>query len=153
MDPNSLTYNVEAQEDDGSCVYAYDIALGFWDIVPDCEEIDILGQQISLNDQLPDSIEVQGSGDGSLFIDFAGTQLSGEIDYSGVITVPNQTTQVDFGLGFPLDIDVQGEPQTPTGWNYSFVNTMYDSWGWSDAGGNSLWQWTFPSLTITFFII
>ena len=108
MDPNSLTYNVEAQEDDGSCVYAYDIALGFWDIVPDCEEIDILGQQISLNEQLPDSVEVQGSGGGSLFIDFAGTQLSGEIDYSGVITVPNQTTQVDFGLGFPLDIDVQG---------------------------------------------
>ena len=108
MDPNSLTYNVEAQEDDGSCVYAYDIALGFWDIVPDCEEIDILGQQISLNDQLPDSIEVQGSGDGSLFIEVAGTQLSGEIDYSGGITVPNQTTQVDFGLGFPLDIDVQG---------------------------------------------
>ena len=48
-----------------------------------------------------------------------------------------------------LDVDVQGDPQTPTGWNYSFVVTMGDSWGWSDAAGGSLWQLTFPSLTIS----
>lgn len=106
MDPTSLTYNTEAQEDDGSCVYAYDIALGVWDIVPDCEEIDVLGQTISLSDQLPDSIEVQGAGDNSLFIDVAGTQISGDISYDGIITVSPQTAQVD--LGIPLDIQVEG---------------------------------------------
>ena len=48
-----------------------------------------------------------------------------------------------------LDVSVQGDPQTPTGWNYSFVARMDDSWAWSDEGGNSLWQWTFPSLSIS----
>ena len=82
MDPNSMTYNSEAQKDDGSCIYAYDIAQGIWNITPNCEEIDILGQTISLNDQLPESIEVQGEENNVLFIDIDGTVVSGEIDYS-----------------------------------------------------------------------
>ena len=48
-----------------------------------------------------------------------------------------------------LDLEVQGDPQTPTGWNYSFVAPMNDSWSWNDPGGNSLWQTTFPSLTLS----
>ena len=48
-----------------------------------------------------------------------------------------------------LDLEVQGDPQTPTGWNYSFVAPMNDSWSWSDPGANSLWQTTFPSLTLS----
>ena len=48
-----------------------------------------------------------------------------------------------------LDVDVQGAPQTETGWNYSFVARMDNSWAWSDEGGNSLWQWTFPSLAVS----
>ena len=48
-----------------------------------------------------------------------------------------------------LDLEVQGDPQTPTGWNYSFVASMNDSWSWNDPGGNSLWQSTFPSLTLS----
>jgi len=109
MDPNSMTYNSEAQKDDGSCIYAYDIAQGIWNITPNCEEIDILGQTISLNDQLPESIEVQGAGDNSLFIDIDGTQVSGEIDNMGNITVNPQTVQIDPGLGFPLDVEIEGD--------------------------------------------
>ena len=108
MDPNSMTYNSEAQKDDGSCIYAYDIAQGIWNITPNCEEIDILGQTISLNDQLPESIEVQGAGDNSLFIDIDGTQVSGEIDNMGNITVNPQTVQIDPGIGTTLDVDVEG---------------------------------------------
>ena len=53
MDPNSMTYNPEAKKDDGSCIYAYDIALGSWNIDPDCDSIDLgLGDPILLNDQL-----------------------------------------------------------------------------------------------------
>ena len=34
MDPNSMTYNPEAKKDDASCIYAYDIAQGIWNINP-----------------------------------------------------------------------------------------------------------------------
>ena len=96
MDPNSMTYNSEAQKEDGSCIYAYDIAQGTWNINPDCEELSIpvIGT-ISLDDQLPESIEVQGAGDNSLFIDIDGTQVSGDIDNMGNITVNPQTVQID----------------------------------------------------------
>ena len=109
MDPNSMTYNSEAKKDDGSCVYAYDIAQGTWNITPDCDEIDILGQTLSLDDQLPESIEVQGAIDNSLFIDIDGTQVSGNIDNMGNITVDPQTVQVDPGLGFTLDVEIDGD--------------------------------------------
>ena len=135
MDPNSLNYNPEAQVDDGSCIdpvegcldplainydieanvsdesclYAYDIAQGIWNIDPYCEEIDIFGQTISLDDQLPESIEVQGAGDNSLFIDIDGTQVSGDIDKDGNITVNPQTVQIDPGLGVPLDVEIEGD--------------------------------------------
>ena len=110
MDPNSMTYNSEAQKDDGSCIYAYDIAQGTWNINPDCEELSIpvIGT-ISLDDQLPESIEVQGAGDNSLFIDIDGTQVSGDIDNMGNITVNPQTVQIDPGLGLPLDVEIEGD--------------------------------------------
>ena len=109
MDPNSMTYNPDAKKDDGSCVYAYDIAQGTWNITPNCEEVNIpvIGT-ISLDDQLPESIEVQGSGDNSLFIDIDETQVSGYIDNDGNITVQLQTVQIDPGLGFDLDVDIEG---------------------------------------------
>ena len=109
MDPNSMTYNSEAKKDDGSCVYAYDIAQGTWNITPDCEELSIpvIGT-ISLDDQLPESIVVQGAGDNSLFIVFNETQVSGDIDNMGNITVNPQTVQIDPGLGFDLDVDIEG---------------------------------------------
>ena len=109
MDPNSMTYNSEAQKDDGSCVYAYELAQGTWMIIPNCDELNIpLVGSISLDDQLPESIMVQGAGNNSLFIDIDGTQVTGDIDPMGNITVNNQTIQIDPGLGFPLDVEVVG---------------------------------------------
>jgi len=46
-------------------------------------------------------------------------------------------------------LDNPGDPQTATGWNYSYVADMHDTWAWTDAGGNSFWQWTFPSLAFS----
>ena len=117
MDPNSMTYNSEAQKDDGSCVYAYDIAQGIWNIDPDCEELSIPpiplilpdGMEISLDDQLPESIVVQGAGDNLLFIDIDGTQVSGDIDKDGNITVENQTVSLDPGLGVPIPVNIEGD--------------------------------------------
>ncbi len=59
MDDLAINYVYIATADDSTCLYAYDLVLGVWDIDPDCEEIDILGQVVLLNDQLPESIDVQ----------------------------------------------------------------------------------------------
>ena len=44
IDVNSLTFNPDAQVDDGSCVFAFDLAQGTWNIEPECDEINILGR-------------------------------------------------------------------------------------------------------------
>ncbi len=46
------------------------------------------------------------------------------------------------------NLDNPGAPQTPTGWNYSFVGSTMDTWGWNDAAGNSYWQIAFPTLAL-----
>ena len=107
-DSAAMNFNATATANDGSCIFAYDIAQGVWNITPDCEEIDILGQTISLNDQMPESVDIQGAGNNTLFIDMNGTQVTGEIDNDGNITVPQQTVSIDMGMG-PMDIDVEGD--------------------------------------------
>lgn len=104
-----FNFNTDANTDDGSCLSSFDVALGEWDINPDCEEytIPVIGTTISLNDQLPESIEVMGNDD-ILFIEIGDTEVNGTIDNSGVITVPTQTVAIDMGFG-PMDIDVEGD--------------------------------------------
>ena len=107
-DGNAINFNVLANLDDGGCIYAYDIALGVWHISPECEEIDILGQVILLDDQLPDSIDVQGSNNQTLFIYISETQVSGTIDNSGNIIITEQTVSIDFGFGIPIPVQISG---------------------------------------------
>ena len=40
-DANAMNYLSSANTSDGSCIFAYDIAQGFWDIVTTCEELNI----------------------------------------------------------------------------------------------------------------
>ena len=108
MDMTAWNYNVLANTDDGSCMYAYGIALGVWDINPYCEEIDILGQIISLDDQLPESIDVQGAVDETLFIFIGEAQVSATIDNFGNIIVAEQTASIDAGFGFPIPVQIYG---------------------------------------------
>lgn len=109
MDPNSLTFNADAQEDDGSCVYAFDLAQGTWNITPECDDIEIpLVGTISMDEQLPDSIQVQAEGNSTLYIEINTMTMNGEIDYLGNITVEEQTISLDFGLGVPTDVQVEG---------------------------------------------
>ena len=108
-DSTAMNYQSDATSDDGSCILAYDIAQGVWNISPDCEDytIPIIGTTISLNDQLPETIDVQGAGDNSLYIEIGDTQVNGIIDYDGNIEVSKQTISLDMGFG-PMDIDVEG---------------------------------------------
>ena len=108
-DANAMNYLVSANTNDNSCIYAYDLAQGVWNITPNCEEytIPVIGTTISLNDQLPETIDVQGAGNNLLYIEIGDTQVNGTIDNDGNITVPEQTVSLDMGFG-PMDIDVEG---------------------------------------------
>ena len=114
-DSAAMNFQSAVTSNDGSCIYAYDMAIGIWNIDPDCEEytIPIVGTTIALNDQMPETIDVQGNGDNSLFIDMNGTQVSGNIDNDGNITVPPQTVSIDVGFG-PMDIVVEGDGKIQT---------------------------------------
>jgi hypothetical protein len=104
----AINYSSIANSDDSTCIYAYDIALGVWDINPDCEEIDVLGQVILLDDQLPESIDVQGTVEETLFIYIGDAQVSATIDYFGNIIVEEQTVSIDAGFGFPIPVQIFG---------------------------------------------
>ena len=109
-DSSASNFNSLANTDDGSCLPAfYDICQGVWNINPDCDEytIPVIGTVISLNDQLPEDIDVQGDGGGSIYIILNDNQLNGNIDIEGNINVPKQTVPIDMGFG-PMDIDVEG---------------------------------------------
>ena len=108
-DPTAMNYSSDAEEDNGTCIHAYDLAQGTWNITPNCEDINlpIIGP-ISLDTILPESIDVQGAGNGSLFIDINGAQISGDIDNSGNITVAEQTVSIDLGLGIPIPVQISG---------------------------------------------
>ena len=41
-DSSAMNYSADAWTNDGSCIFAYDIAQGIWNISPDCEEYTML---------------------------------------------------------------------------------------------------------------
>ena len=108
-DTSAMNYVATANSNDGSCIFAYDIAQGVWNIDPDCEDytIPVIGTTISLNDQLPENIEVQGLGNNELYIEINETNVNATIDNVGNVIVPLQTISLDMGFG-PMDIDVEG---------------------------------------------
>tara|TARA_B100001142_G_C14338239_1_gene656780 strand:- start:2044 stop:2721 length:678 start_codon:yes stop_codon:yes gene_type:complete len=110
-DPLAFNYDITATCDDGSCMDAYDIALGNWGIVPDCEEIDLgFGEPISLNELMPETIDIEGDAANTLYIDMNGSQVSGEIDNAGNILVSEQTISIDFsGTSIPVDVEGTGK--------------------------------------------
>lgn len=116
IDPVATNYNNLANTDDGSCLYPIpwpELAAGTWDLDPNCDAISIpvIGD-ISLNDQMPSSVDVQSGGNGVLFIDFDGSQIEGTIDDNGNISVNPVTISIDAtGTGIPVDVDVVGDGQ------------------------------------------
>ena len=94
IDVTAFNFNSNANADDGSCNYAFDLAQGTWNLDPNCEDISIAGlTTISLNDQLPETIDINSDGQSSLFIDLNGTLVSGTISSEGLMTVTPSTIQ------------------------------------------------------------
>lgn len=112
-DSSAMNYNSNATSNDGSCLIAYDIAQGFWNINPNCDDLNIplLGDMFSLNDALPESIEVDGSGGNIIFIEISENQVEGTIDNDGNVIVNSQSLQLDMGgmgLDFPVSVSGSG---------------------------------------------
>ena len=119
MDPNSMTYNSEAKKDDGSCIYAYDIAQGLWNITPDCQAltITILTQsfEVPLNDIFPETINITGEGVGVVSMDMNGENVLADVAYDGIVTIQDgqkisfNTSSFDpTGLIGEVDVDITG---------------------------------------------
>ena len=112
-DSSAMNYNSNATSNDGSCLIAYDIAQGVWNINPNCDDLNIhlLGDMFSLNDALPESIEVDGSGGNIIFIEISESQVEGTIDNDGNVIVSSQDLQLDMGgmgLDFPVSVSGSG---------------------------------------------
>ena len=110
IDPVATNYNNLANTDDGSCLYPIpwpELAVGNWNL--DAISIPVIGD-ISLDDQLPSSIEIQSDGNQTLYIDLNGSQVTGFINSDGMITVNPVTVTIDFS-GLPVDVDVVGTGQ------------------------------------------
>lgn len=108
-DATMFNYDPNANTDNGTCLTAQQAAIGFWDVSPDCDDITVpvIGS-ISLNDQIPENIEVnEGSGD-IIFIDLGTSQIEGNIASDGTIIVSPQNTNIDL-MGFSVDLAVSGD--------------------------------------------
>ena len=109
LESNAINYSSDANVSDESCLYAFNLAQGVWNITPDCDDIEIpLIGTISLNDQLPETIEVLGQEDSTLYIEIDDISINGQVDYSGNVTVQEQTISLDFGMGIPTDVEIVG---------------------------------------------
>ena len=107
--PTMFNYDPNANTDNGTCLTAQQAAIGFWDVLPDCDDITVpvIGS-ISLNDQIPDNIEVNEGSEDIIFIDLGTSQIEGNIASDGTIIVSPQNTNIDL-MGFSVDLTVSGD--------------------------------------------
>ena len=115
-DLNAMNYESLASSDDGTCVYAYDLALGIWDINTECDDltISILGLgdiPVPLNDVFPESIEIFAEGEGVISMDINGEPILADVSVDGTVTIQDGQ-QITTDTGIPtvgeVDVDITG---------------------------------------------
>ena len=106
-DSSAMNYLSDATFNDGSCIYAYDIAQGVWYFTSQCE-----GESAEdFQDFLPSSVNVEGYGDGALNFTILDTvNVNATIDNNGNVNIPTQTLfSVDtLGLSIPFEVSGSG---------------------------------------------
>ena len=115
-DANAMNYLSSANTSDGSCIFAYDIAQGFWDIVTTCEELTIsipfVGDfPVPLNDIFPENIEISGEGSGVVSMYINAENILADVYYDGTVTIKEgQQITIDSGIDLVgvVDVDITG---------------------------------------------
>jgi uncharacterized lipoprotein YehR (DUF1307 family) len=142
-DENAMNYLSSANTNDSSCIFAYDIAQGFWNIVTTCEELTIsipfVGDfPVPLNDVFPENIEISGEGSGVVSMDINGENILADVYYDGTVTIKQGqkiTIDSDIDLVGVVDVDVTGSGMIQTSSNGDL--TLYLSFEVPLAGTQS----------------
>ena len=115
-DSAAMNYSSDATDNDGSCIYAYDIAQGDWAINTLCDSVTIgipgfFEETISITEMFPDSVEITGVGDNVVSMNINETEVLADIASDGTVTIQDGQ-QISFDTsdfdptGFLGEIDV-----------------------------------------------
>ncbi len=113
-DSAAMNFQSAATSNDGSCIYAYDIAQGEWVIETACEELTIsiplVGDfPIPLNDMFPDTVEITGEDEGVVAMDINGSIILADVANNGEVTIQEgQTISLDTGVIGEVDVTITG---------------------------------------------
>tara|TARA_B110000967_G_C18843719_1_gene540796 strand:+ start:40 stop:588 length:549 start_codon:yes stop_codon:yes gene_type:complete len=113
-DSSAMNYQSSATNNDESCVFAYAIAQGVWNITSECEEltvsIPLLGDfPIPLNDMFPDTIEITGEAEGVVAMDINGNNVLADVASDGTVSIQDdQKISFDTGVIGEVDVNITG---------------------------------------------
>jgi hypothetical protein len=114
IESSAMNYMPDATTNDGSCVFAYDISQGIWNISSVCDDliisIPLAGDfPVPLNDILPETIEITGEGVDVVSMDINGENVLANVSYSGIVTIQDdQKISVDTGDFGVVDVNITG---------------------------------------------
>ena len=118
VDSSAMNYLSDANSDDGSCVFAYGIAQGTWNIASDCQSLTILTFEVPLNDMFPDTVEITGEGEGVVAMDINGNIILADVSINGDVTIRDgQKISLDTGVIGVVDVDITGSGKIETATN------------------------------------
>jgi len=124
-DTAAMNYNSTATSNDGSCVFAYDIAQGIWNISSACDDLTIsiplVGDfPVPLNDIFPPTIEITDEGNDVVSLDVNGNAVMADVSNEGIVTIKDNQT-ISFDTGIPLigilDVNISGSGKIETATN------------------------------------
>ena len=108
-DSSAMNYLSDATSNDGSCIFAYDIAQGVWYFDSECSNPPFPG----IEDLLPSSVDVEGEGNNSLSLTIESSigesvTVFSTIDNDGNVDVDEQVLFSIDTLGFQVPVLVSG---------------------------------------------
>ncbi len=127
-DSTAMNYQDLANSDNGSCIFAYEIAQGDWNIDPSCDSVSIsipfVGEfDIPMLDMFPENITIAGEGNQVISLDINGNKVLADVAYDGYVTIQdNQSINFDSGMPTVGAVEVaitgSGKIETSTEGNF-----------------------------------
>ena len=91
-DSSAMNYLSTANSNDGSCIFAYEIAQGSWNITSECDVVTVFGFSIPLDSLLPEKIQITGAGNNVVSMDINGENVLADVPYDGTVTIKDDQT-------------------------------------------------------------